>query len=758
MPRVSIYLETAALERYGLPIITIADYDIQRELSAAGTFALSFPADEDLAQSIRTRHRVTVVEEGRTRRLLTRGIITDRQFDIKVSNAGTLRIAGFTRLYGLAAQSTHLGKAYNGTVNIKTIAEDLTGETVDVTFLPNYADLKPKVTFDDTSKLDALLTALKYCRVSIRESLDNDEYELVPWDAVPDSGYRLVTVDQAGPELDRAAAGGIAIMAGTPSIGYNGRELATRIIPLGTDFNGDPLTLQYATATGPYAIQSAVSPGGAIYWYLEDAAATENAELIEMQLEQSEIKVNNDDQATRVICANALYAVACQVLLQRKSDALAFTGVVANGAGVDAIPGSRFRVQYKGVAHGFNGEDDYWRLDKHMLITKRRDSAQGNGVRGVSFTLNAPEQALRIPSIPEAVPIPPPPTDPPEPPWPNDEMFDPLDEVSPDAFEDEPLPGMEDFKIPMVPMPPTMNSPKYGSGPYPKCCADQTTNTEDTPPVPPDIEDGPDPFLANRCRVPWEAVAVQDFRFVNKWGGIWANPGIGFGAFLPGRDVGLVVLVSSSGDPVLNVQGAQANLLLQWDGNTPANFGGDGHTWYRLYSLEIIDEIVDFTGTTGVTRNVTWMRASEEFGSVDIAAVTDFEYAAAPFNAVAHLDLQQNSLRDDLVWMWFDEVYRSFDTMDFRKVFHHETRSIHDHDYTLHNAEFVTFTPGGGAGSATSWMIQDDKPNGFVHGIFATYEAEATADPGVFPLSCRVFAIGATVRLRAQCRSFLIVP
>lgn len=483
MPRVAIILETPALVRVGLPILTVASYDLEREIDAAGSWVLEFPAGEALAAQVRTRYRVSVVEEGRPGYLLRRGIVTERQYNAARSGDGVLRLAGFTRLFGLARASTHLGLVYNGQ-SILAIASDLAGETVTAPTVPDAASRQPSVTFNDTSRLAALLSALEYARMSIRETFDEDGFELTAWDNVPDSGFRFVMVNQAGPDLDAAAAAGMGLIAGTPRIGYNGRDLATRVIPVGVDFDGSPLLLNNSTITAPYAIQTGANPDGSSYYFLEDANAVARSERIELQLVRSDIKNPNDDAASRQLAANALYAVGAGTLIQRKSDVIAFASEIANGAQIDVLPGSRVKVQYRGRAAGGSA----WSLDQWFLVVKRRDVSTNGGARGVSFTLTAPEVPLRIPSLPEEIPIPPPRTSPPDPP-------DPTTRDTPereDADAEAPLELPDIPSVPEIPTPPLgdLIPPGRDRGAYQNCCPDPTTDNDggNTPP-PEEIED-----------------------------------------------------------------------------------------------------------------------------------------------------------------------------------------------------------------------------------------------------------------------------
>lgn len=482
MARVSIIIETPSLVRVGLPIVCAASYDIQRQINAAGTWIVEFPASEALSDVVKSRWRVSIVEEGRPGYILRRGIVTGRLFNTQRDGQGLLRLSGFSRLYGVQRLNTHIGLDFDGSQPILDVCADLAGEVVTAPTVPDIADRAPEVTFDDTSKLAGFLGAIEYCRLNVREKWDGD-FELVAWDDVPDSGYRFVTVDRAGPELLTAGENGMGLIAGTPSISYAGQDLANRIIPIGVDFDGSPLTLEHSDRSDPFPILEGTNPDGTSYWYIEDAESIADTELIEAPYVRSDVKNPNDNLADRTKAANALYALAAARLISSKADVIAFASEIANGRQVDALPGDRVLVQFRGRARSFSGAGNFWKLEQHFLIDKRRDAAASAGIRGVSFTLTAPEISLAIEELPEAVPIPPPPRDPPNPPEPTGR--DPGDTASDEADD----PEIEDGGVPdMAALPDLdLSSPiGDGRGAYQPCCADPTAGLRGgETPVPP---------------------------------------------------------------------------------------------------------------------------------------------------------------------------------------------------------------------------------------------------------------------------------
>jgi hypothetical protein len=469
MALVGIIVETPALVRVGMPIYTLAEYEINRELNAVSSWSLAFPCSEALSAVIKSRYRISIVEEGRSGYLLRRGIVSARTFRVSGDASGVLALQGFSRLWKTNGQSTHKGLSYDGvTKNIKQIAEELLDETVSAP--ADYASRKPKVDFNDTSRLSSLLGACEYVRYNVRESWD-EEIDLVMVDDVPDSGYKFVLARQAGTDRRTAAARGYGLLSGNPVIGHDGVTMATRIIPVGTDFDGSQLTLETATETVPFPVQMGTNPDGSNFWYLEIDSPEE---VIEEHFVRSDVKNPNDDPTSRTEAANVLYALAASRLLLSQKETLSFSGEIANGNQIDALPGSRVEVIFEGQARTPWKTVTWESLDRHMLITKRRDVGFA-GTRRVAFTLTCPESSLAIPSLPEAVPIPPP-EDSPDPPYMDPD--DPMGDDGSDAGGDEsgnPIPEIPRDLPPSTALENLIEDIRRGRGKLQPCCADTTT-------------------------------------------------------------------------------------------------------------------------------------------------------------------------------------------------------------------------------------------------------------------------------------------
>lgn len=479
MPLVGIIVETPAQVRVGLPIYTLAEYEINRGINEVSSWTLAFPCEEPLAAVVKSRYRISIVEEGRPGYLLRRGIITARNFRVSGDGSGVLALQGFSRLWKQNGQSTHRGLVFDGTVAIDTVAADLLGEAVSAPAVASTR--KPKVTYDDTSKLAALFGAAEYSRMMVRESWD-EEIDLTDIDDVPDSGYEFVLAIEAG--SDRASAGkrGLALISGSPVVGHDGVTMATRIIPTGTDFDGSPLTLEHSTQSSPFPVQMGTNPDGSNYWYLEIASPDE---VIEQQFVRSDVKNPNDNPTSRAQAADVLYALTASELLKTQVETISFASEVANGSDIDALPGSRARVRFAGIARTPWRTVTWEDLDRHFLIAKRKDVGY-NGIRRVSFTLTAPEVSLAIPDLPEAVPIPPPINAPEPPPMDPGDSGGGLDSPSStDDTQSKEIPQTYDLP-PSAELSQLLDDMKRGRGALVPCCADPTAHIGDgAAPVPP---------------------------------------------------------------------------------------------------------------------------------------------------------------------------------------------------------------------------------------------------------------------------------
>lgn len=253
-------------------------------------------------------------------------------------------------------------------------------------------------------------------------------------------------------------------------------------------------------------------------------------------------------------------------------------------------------------------------------------------------------------------------------------------------------------------------------------------------------------FGENGCGIAWSNIMTMDLRFV---GDLTVDHL---------RQRAIVVMHSASGDPVCSVTGAEVFDLAAWDSPTPANFGGDGHGWWRVcYIVPDSGDSVNFSGVTGSLRYATWFTASDDllyglggnFGDGVAIVFTDgMEYTNTLGSAHAEVSVSQAALPRDALFLWFYNVYRSIDDITQEKHFHGADGNF-NHDHTLVNADFVPVEPSGGQMSSIDWAIDDRDP--WDTAMTYTMGTEVDAVASVFLGSCRVLATAFSADLRAIC-------
>lgn len=210
----------------------------------------------------------------------------------------------------------------------------------------------------------------------------------------------------------------------------------------------------------------------------------------------------------------------------------------------------------------------------------------------------------------------------------------------------------------------------------------------------------------------------------------------------------MVFLTSSSAQPVLVCSGGEVEILEEIDSSSPANFGGDGHTYWGAYFITPTSHVLDFTGTTGVQRMILFMRAESDIDAVERNWIGDLEYHGSMFGHATEIaNADQDSRLNDLVGIWINDVVRSIDNITIDKEFYYATDPAQfDSSWVFINAEPVPFEPGGGAQSSIDWCQNAPGGDGtFV--ISGMVDAVATDFPG----SCRVLAYVGGFRVRAMC-------
>ena len=441
--------------------LTPLHYKISRYENQVGNWSCALPLDEEitatvpLAADITYGWKISITQENfpplngiEDAPLMYQGIVEDRQYQIDQGGNAYVALQGSFRTYALVRQSVHRNLEFSGSLAALTT-------TVASTLLDPHGPIVPASAssatvagnFSDISRFEAWAKGAKLGRHVIRETWDHDRPELVKYDGPPSSGltFRLANDSEKGGSAAAVEARhahdnggtGVALIAGTPRIRYDGANLVNRIIAKGVDTIEDPedpestissvLTLQHATFTSPYQVKAGANPDATLYYYIEDEDSIDAYGLTELVLTFSEVKNPNDDSVSRSKAANVLYMKAVNILINRRSEKVeVILNPIANGSRIWALPGDSAMVEYHGEVETESGASVWMEMDKKFLITERHDESHPSGIRRVGYKLAAPEMEFPVPGLPDEISLPP------------DDGPGPEDPSTPDGPSDEP--------------------------------------------------------------------------------------------------------------------------------------------------------------------------------------------------------------------------------------------------------------------------------------------------------------------------------
>lgn len=464
------------------PINSLASWTVRREINKGGTWSVRFPASEALASQIVTGWRVTLTQENNAfeTNLLYRGIVKSHRFVIDPSGMAMAELSGIDRLGALAETIIHTGKTFTN-ANLATMVAGITSLSINT---PASKTQLSNVVINDQTVLGALLKIAQLYRCNIRESWSSltdavmtDQDNLPAPDMDNNTNFNELVFRNmavAGPELANLAYySNIGLIAGAPTVSYEGSGLVNRITPVGADYDGGPLTLSGFTSYDPlFTLQTGTNPDGSNYYYIEDTASQTKYGLIETQLVRTDVKNPSNDATTKKLAQGVLYAVAASELLQRRYEIVSVNIQIANGYDIWALPGDYVRVIYNGVATLADGASTWLNLSDPMLVIGRTDTGDASGSRIVTFDLAMPAVPYAIPNLPGAISIPTPrPQD-------TKKVKDPLpNDLKPDTSMDQGGNAADRAVMPSLDaLSKALKDITHGTGAYQPCCADQTTD------------------------------------------------------------------------------------------------------------------------------------------------------------------------------------------------------------------------------------------------------------------------------------------
>lgn len=406
------------------PIENVLAWETHRYLNRVGSWAARVPVGDQLvsgvplAKLLKRGWKASIVQENNhplhrldLEYLLYRGIVEDKTFDIDESGQPVCDLTGSFRALELAARVTPTVATYTAR-QLASVASDIEGGIAGGISCPSNANGNITVEFggDDgngvISRYARLLTLGNVARWALRESWEQDRPQFIAVDNAPNSGYYLVNQEASDASQLQAGEQGFALIGGTPKVRIEGHGIVNRVVAFGSDFDGSPLSLQWATRVSPYLVRSGTNTDGSFYWYVDDAPSIDAYGLVEMVVHRSDIKNPSDTVATRKAAANVLHAFACGELLKHRSPKVFVEVPVANGSQVWALPGDRIKLQYVGWVELDDGRTTWMEFDQWFLVVERHDKSDPSGVRDVSFVLAAPEVEIELPSLPDGVSLP----------------------------------------------------------------------------------------------------------------------------------------------------------------------------------------------------------------------------------------------------------------------------------------------------------------------------------------------------------------
>ncbi len=327
----------------GGPITTVTSATVQRALDGAGSVTISVPLTDERAAALLTNERqfrVWTGETGETPRLLGRGVVRKRRITVVDGTLG-LSIDGPDTFDLLKRTSVLLNRQYNSTIGgVAGALAGLAGWSAVVD--PVVAALPVYSRFDGVSILKALQKLASEKGVHLRLGLAQNQIEMGAFGT--DTGITIV----GGQALsERAYTSGVLIAQRVESTA-DSEAIFNWLLPVGSGEGKAMLTLEHATRSGVYAIQTTIGPDGATLYYLADAASIAAFGQIQAVKAFKEIAPLSNSEADIVNAANGLYDAAAAAL-ERAAVRRDSYKVTVRLADTTIRPGDKVRLNYRGV-------------------------------------------------------------------------------------------------------------------------------------------------------------------------------------------------------------------------------------------------------------------------------------------------------------------------------------------------------------------------------------------------------------------------
>lgn len=252
-----------------------------------------------------------------------------------------------------------------------------------------------------------------------------------------------------------------------------------------------------------------------------------------------------------------------------------------------------------------------------------------------------------------------------------------------------------------------------------------------------------------RCGQQIEDIDIALAGDCNQWvGHIFGDQHVPRSNVDPSTDRAILILSSHSSEPFVTATvNCTTHELFKWDSANPANFGGDGHAWWKAFYIvpDPDANFVDFDAS-GAAQYMNWYQTLNPLimdtshgtyqDGIDLEWFQNLFYGGSGVltNTASG---SVTSRFNDMVQFFQDYGYRTFDDLTFNWEFHQST------DWNRDGSSFNAIP------SPIDWHLQDPVEDAAEHVV--TVKAEAVVTPGGLPGSARALATLFATRLRALC-------
>lgn len=372
-PRLALDIYDAAGNRLGSgPIVGILSAEYTGRLDEIGTWTIQVDATEPHAAELTRGRVVHLRREGEG--LLMRGIVGRPDLTVGDADDRVLNAAGMSLAEQLVWKNTLLGRTFSGVSMAAAVADLLTGTSWTAGTIDTGTLVSAR--FDGVSIWAALRQIAEIQDWHLREDNLNATVSLT--DAGGSSGLVIRPVEH--PDVDLGV-----IPLAKLRISGDDQELVNVIVPLGAGEGVNQLTLQYATASSPYTIQTDTGPDGETYWYIKDTASiTAYGERVRV-LKADQVAPLSNANSEIEAAANTLYALAAAALQRAATPVEHYEADVALlrhivGGSPSFLLGQTVRLQYTGIVEDADGTRRTWRsVDADVYIMGYRRTFRADG-------------------------------------------------------------------------------------------------------------------------------------------------------------------------------------------------------------------------------------------------------------------------------------------------------------------------------------------------------------------------------------------